>query len=87
MSLLTGEPRSATITAASHSIAYEIRKEHLSELLAARPELAEEISRVVAGRVLRNKEKLESTPIEEVDAEKRTVAGQIMGKMKAFFGF
>jgi len=87
MSLLTGEPRSATITAASDTIVYEIRKEHISALLGARPELAEELSRVVADRVLRNQKKLAEAPADAVAEEKRTVAGQIMGRMKAFFGF
>jgi small-conductance mechanosensitive channel len=50
MSLLTGEPRSATVTALVPSVVYEVPKDALAPLLATRPALAEELSEVVARR-------------------------------------
>lgn len=85
MSLLTGEPRSATVTAASDTVAYEITKEHMSALLTARPALMEHMSRVVAERKLRNVEALEHTTRQQREERKTTMARQVMARMKAFF--
>lgn len=54
MSLLTGQPRSATITAATDGALYEIRKEHLDPILRERPQLAEGLGAVMAERQARN---------------------------------
>jgi small-conductance mechanosensitive channel/CRP-like cAMP-binding protein len=48
MSLLTGEPRSATVRALTAAAVYTIDRALLTPLLAQRPELAEALSRVVA---------------------------------------
>jgi small-conductance mechanosensitive channel/CRP-like cAMP-binding protein len=87
MSLLTGEPRSATVTAASGAIAYEITKEHVAALLSQRPELAEHISNVVADRRLRNVKAIAKATTEERAEEKSSMAQQVMTRMKAFFNF
>jgi len=50
MSLLTGEPRSATIIAAGESHAYEIGKDAMRQLLTARPAIAQCLSEAVARR-------------------------------------
>ena len=50
MSLLTGEPRVATCTAVRESILYEIDKAAFAAVLGAHPDLAGEISAVVATR-------------------------------------
>lgn len=85
MSLLTGEARSATVTAASDTIAYEITKEHMAALLTARPGLMEHMSKVVADRKLRNVKTLEHATQQEQQEEKTTMAQQVMARMKAFF--
>jgi len=85
MSMLTGEKRSATITAASETIAYEITKQDVSALLASRPELVEVMSGAVAERQLRNVEALAEASREEQEEERRTVTRQVMAKMRAFF--
>ena len=54
MSLLTGEPRSATIEAATSAVVYEVTKRDLETLIEARPEIAETITQVVAQRRTRN---------------------------------
>ena len=50
MSLLTGEPKSATVVAATAAIVYEIRKDDFTELVTNRPSLPESIKWVVAQR-------------------------------------
>jgi CRP-like cAMP-binding protein len=85
MSMLTGEKRSATITAASETIAYEITKQAVSALLASRPSLVEVMSEAVAERQLRNVETLAEASREEQEEEKRTMTRQVMEKMRAFF--
>jgi len=85
MSLLTGEARSATVTAASDTIAYEITKEHMSALLTARPGLMMHMSQIVADRKLRNVKALENATPQQQQEEKTTMARQVMARMKAFF--
>ena len=85
MSLLTGEARSATITAASEAVAYEIGKDAMAKLLERRPELAEVMSRIIAERKLRNEQALSEASCEEKEEHKTSVAGQILGAMRDFF--
>lgn len=49
-SLLTGEPRSATVTARTNSLLFEITKTDLDPLLQRSPDLAEGMSRTLAAR-------------------------------------
>jgi small-conductance mechanosensitive channel/CRP-like cAMP-binding protein len=49
-SLLTGEPRSATVTARTESLLFEITKEALLPVLERAPELAQSMSRTLAAR-------------------------------------
>ncbi len=85
MSLLTGEPRGATLVAATDIVAHEITRENITGLLSRRPEVAEVISTVVAERKVRNSEKMATATQEERVEETATLAQQIMGKMRAFF--
>ena len=57
MSLLAGQPRNATIRAATDVVAFEIAKEHLDPILQRRPELAEGLAAIVAGRHARDAER------------------------------
>jgi len=54
MSLLTGQPRSATIRAVIDAIAYEIRKEDIDPVLRRRPELAAALASLMADRQRHN---------------------------------
>lgn len=60
MSLLTGEKRSATITAAKDSIVYEIKKEHVKDIFRKKPEILKDITRLVAERRTQNINALEN---------------------------
>lgn len=50
MGLMTGEPRAATVVALTDVDCYRLDREGFQEVLKRRPELAEEISRVLAER-------------------------------------
>jgi len=85
MSLLTGEARSATVTAASSAVAYEITKDDMSTLLGKRPDLAQSIGTIVAERKLRNQAAGSETTVEAAEEQHRSLTTQIVGKMRAFF--
>ncbi len=85
MSLLTGEPRSATVKAVTDVAAYEITKENMEGLLTRRPGLAERISLVVAARKLSNTEAFAHAGAAGQAEQTASLAGQILGKMKSFF--
>ena len=85
MSLLTGEPRGATVNAATDVVVYEITKEHMREFFNARPELAETISQTIAERRLGTAQALEAALTDEQAASTESTARQILGRMKAFF--
>jgi CRP-like cAMP-binding protein len=57
MSLLAGQPRTATVRAATDAVAFEIAKDHLDPILRRRPELAEGLAAMVASRQARNAER------------------------------
>ena len=54
ISLLTGAPRNATVVSVTDAIIYEILRLDVQELLSARPQVAEQLSRVAAKRQLQN---------------------------------
>lgn len=84
MSLLTGEPRSATVVGATDSVVYEVGKEHLNVLLKQRPEIAVQISEIIAARKCELKEKGRASPEDRVVLH-QSVADQILDKMKNIF--
>lgn len=84
MSLLTGDPRSATIMALSETVAFEIDKEDLIPLLDANPDAAELLAIAVADRRLASAEG--SKKREVVAGERASLAGKILTSMLRFFG-
>ena len=85
MSLLTGEPRSATVRVASDSILYEIQKQDIVVLFEQRRALVEEISKVVAHRNMEMKA-AKSNNIDNIDAiEERGMANKIGARIQKFF--
>lgn len=85
MSLLTGEPRTASISAATDVVAYEITRDHLMPILEARPALFEAISALTAARRMRMEETLAAAGIEDGGHDVHGLTAQILGKMKSFF--
>ena len=85
MSLLTGEPRSATIKAATDAVTYEITKDIMNALFEHRPEIAEQISKVVAERRLRNLQAQQEVPPAEKAVQAESLARHILNRIKQFF--
>lgn len=81
-SLLTGEPRSATITAATDVVLYEVRKEHLDPILQGRPEIAEGLGAVMAERQARNFSKRRAA---DLPAAPPPTTEDLLGRLRAFF--
>jgi small-conductance mechanosensitive channel/CRP-like cAMP-binding protein len=63
MSLLTGEPRNATVRAASDMMALEIRKDDLLPLIAGNPELADRLAELIETRRIRRAESLKEADV------------------------
>ena len=86
MSLLTGEPRSATVSATVEVIAYEIQKSHIEPLIINNPELTSILSRAVAERKQALEASRDSDHENDESTSEETLADQLMGKMLRFFG-
>lgn len=86
MGLMTGAPRRATVVARSQMRCYRLDKDSFSQVLLARPALAEQISKVLAQR----NAALESTLQQMHDDERRRRLAasehDILGRIKALFG-
>ncbi len=83
MALMTGEPRTADVVAKTDAELLVITHGAFQATLAAHPELAETVSRVIAERQAKLTE-ASKTPGKESEAiEERT--SQLLGKIKSFF--
>lgn len=87
MALLTGEPRAATIRAATETSVYEISKQTLQPILAHRPELIEELSELLAARQLDDEMKSSAYQSERAVPQTavHSVALRIAARIRAFF--
>jgi CRP-like cAMP-binding protein len=83
MSLMTGAPRSATVTPMVDSKGYEISRELLAPILRERPEVAQLMSEVLAERQIANAPLLENG--RQQLAARDTLAQQILGGIVSFF--
>jgi len=86
MSLLTGEPRAATVVAATDTLAYEVSKSDMDSIFLNRPQLADDMSRVVAKRRLQNDDAYAKASAPEKAQHEATLARQIAEKIHRFFG-
>jgi CRP-like cAMP-binding protein len=86
MSLLVGEPRSATVRAVTESVVYEIRRDTIIELLEARPEIGEALSEVIARRNIDRTLKIEDTTRAEREAAIAASSRTMFARMKSIFG-
>ena len=83
MSLLTGAARGATVLAKTQVFALEIRREDLERIFKARPEIADELGRVMAQRSLETQNTNSDTT--ETEEEFMDKAKQIAKRISAFF--
>jgi small-conductance mechanosensitive channel/CRP-like cAMP-binding protein len=86
MGLLTGEARSATIVAESDVLCYRLDKRGFEDIIRARPEIAEAISKAVAERQAANVGTLAQLSAEARAEATGTRAGEIMRRIRDFFG-
>lgn len=85
LSLLTGEPRGATVIPVTDCVVTEIGKEAMSALLEARPELAAQLSRALAGRRAANLRSMANAGPQVSESEREGLARQMLGRIRAFF--
>lgn len=86
MSLLTGEPRSATIRAATDTVAFEITRDDIHGLITTRPDLARHISRVIAERQAEGAEARDRATALEIEQETASAAEKLLARITGFFG-
>jgi small-conductance mechanosensitive channel/CRP-like cAMP-binding protein len=86
MGLLTGEARSATIVAESDVLCYRLDKRGFEDIIRARPEIAETISKAVAERQAANVGTLALLSADARAQATGTRAGEIMRRIREFFG-
>jgi CRP-like cAMP-binding protein len=85
MSLLTGAPRNATVTATSPVTLVEITKEALDPIFRSQPALIAKLSEVEAVRILANRHAGRLTASEQAEIEKLGFAGFLRRKIQRFF--
>ena len=85
MSLMTGEKRSATVTAATDVVTYRLDKPAFEELVRSRPEIAEAVADLLTER----RESLDQarTEIDEASRRRRrqSTKQDILGRIRGFF--
>ena len=83
MGMMTGEPRTATVTAHTDVVCYRLDKSGFESIIKGRPDIAEAMSRILAARheQLQDRraaaENLAREPMRHVD---------ILGRIRTFFG-
>ncbi|MCG3171984.1 MAG: hypothetical protein GMKNLPBB_00125 [Myxococcota bacterium] len=81
MSVLTGEPRTASIISALDSLVFEIRREAFVEIAGQNPKFLELVSQTIA----RRKAAMESSLNAQEKTEKaQSMSDELLGKMKNF---
>ncbi|MBX9634196.1 MAG: mechanosensitive ion channel family protein, partial [Magnetospirillum sp.] len=79
MSLLTGEPRKATISAHTDAVVLEIVAEQIGDVMTARPEIVDELARIMA----RNRQT--ATAAGKSPAEEKSASSVLAEKIRTFF--
>jgi len=84
MSFFTGEPRSATVAAATDVVVYEFTKEDLEPLLLSRPEMMQRFGTLLTARIQANRGDWERL-INEAGNSRRSPAELVLQKMRNWF--
>ncbi|MBY6265265.1 mechanosensitive ion channel [Azospirillum sp. 412522] len=84
MSLLTGQPRSASVVACTDALVFELSRAHLDPVLRRRPELAERLADLMAERQSRNtaerSRQQDAAPPPPVESQ------ALLARLRGFFG-
>ena len=86
MSLITGEPRNASCTAATDVVCYVIDHRAFRRLLDAKPRLAEELSAVLARRQIMLDGEREGLSAEVRARRTAEAESNLLGRIRGFFG-
>lgn len=86
MGVMTGAPRTATVIAKTDAECYRLDKEAFATILRSRPELAEEITRILIERRggLENVRAGQEAAMDAARAAREQ--GELLGKIRRFFG-
>ena len=85
MGMMTGEPRSATVIALSDVECYRVDKDAFHNILRSRPEIAEDISEVLARRRVELDAAREDLNEEAKRARMRKHQGDLLQRIRNFF--
>src|SRR5207253_2808322 len=85
MGMMTGEPRSATVIALSDVECYRVDKEAFHDIMRSRPEIAEDISEVLARRRVELDAAREDLNEEAKQARLRQHQGDLLHRIRNFF--
>ena len=85
MGMMTGEPRSATVSALTDVECYRVDKEAFDEILSRRPEIAEDISQILARRRAELEAIREGLNEEAKRARMRRHQGDLLDRIRKFF--
>ena len=86
MGMLTGQPRKATVVALTEASCWLVEKEMFRSVLAARPQIADDISRILASRDVELAAVRENLS-EEAKAQRMAHEhGSILSRIQEFFG-
>jgi CRP-like cAMP-binding protein len=85
MGLLLGQPRAATVVAAGEALCYRLDREGFDAILAARPELAEALGRVLAQRQAENDATLKALDADARAHQTRNRTADLVHKIQQFF--
>lgn len=86
MALMTGAPREATVVALSDVDCLRIDKDDFREVLARRPEIAENVSEVLAKRRVELESVRDNLDAESKRRRAETEGGHILASIRDFFG-
>jgi len=91
MSLMTGEPRTATVRASGDVLVMEIDKSRLAPILKNRPDLVEALGVILARRqdelaVLHDQYNKQASEREKGSVAKVVSSARLLGRIKSFFG-
>jgi small-conductance mechanosensitive channel/CRP-like cAMP-binding protein len=86
MSLMTGAPRRASVTAKTDVECYRLDKEDFEEVMLARPAIAEEVSHILVARSIQLDSALQNLDEESKHKEMHKQNHEVLETVKRFFG-
>jgi len=86
MSLMTGAPRAASVTAKTDVECYRLDKEAFEEMMTARPSIAEEVAQVLVERREQLNHALQSFDDENRQKIIQPQRSEVLETVKRFFG-